>query len=85
MRDTIACVRSLERLDYARHRVVVVDNGSTDGSVDHIRAECPSVLVLGAEGNLGFSGGFNAGISRALAGGADLVLLVNSDAMVPPD
>lgn len=36
-RDTLACLASLEKLDYPDHRVLVVDNGSTDDSVERIR------------------------------------------------
>jgi GT2 family glycosyltransferase len=64
---------------------VVADNGSTDGSVAAIRAAFPDVTVLAAARNLGFSGGNNLAIRRALAEGADWVVLVNNDAELAPD
>jgi GT2 family glycosyltransferase len=83
-RDTIACVESVLRQDYADFRVLVVDNGSTDGSQEHLEAALPGVEVLQTGANLGFGGGCNVGIRQALAAGAEYVWLVNSDATVDP-
>ena len=66
-------------------RVWVVDNGSADGSVERLAAALPSVRVLDAGRNLGFSGGCNVGIRAALDRGAAFVLLINSDAVLAPD
>lgn len=81
-RDTLRCVASLKRLDYPSFGLVVVDNGSTDGSESHIEAQFPEIKVLQTGVNLGFGGGCNAGIRRALENGADYVWLINSDATV---
>ena len=83
-RDTLACLASLKQLDYLDARVLVVDNGSTDGSVAHIRQAMPDVELLQTGANLGFGGGCNAGMRQALEQGADYVWLVNSDATVAP-
>ncbi len=82
--DTLACLRSLESLDYRGHDVLVVDNGSQDGSVEAIRASFPSVTVMENGRNLGFAGGNNVGIAHAVDRGADYVLLLNSDTEVAP-
>lgn len=83
--DTIACLESLRaaRLDGAR--LLVVDNGSGDGSVARIRAAAPDVPVLALAENRGYAGGNNAGIEQALADGAAAVLLLNNDTVVSPD
>ncbi len=82
--DTLECLASLERLHYSNHRVIVVDNGSTDDSVFHIRRRFPDVELLETRRNLGFSAGCNVGIARALEHGADFVWLLNNDTTVDP-
>lgn len=81
-RDTIACLDSLAMLDYPNHRVLVVDNGSTDDSVARIRAAQPEVPIIETGRNLGFSGGCNVGIRRVMDEGADYVWLLNNDTMI---
>jgi GT2 family glycosyltransferase len=81
-RDTLACIASLQNLNYPNFELIVVDNGSTDGSQGHIEAHFPGIRVLQTGINLGFGGGCNAGIRQALAQGADYVWLINSDATV---
>jgi GT2 family glycosyltransferase len=83
--DTLDCLRSLEHLTYAPTQVIVVDNDSNDGSAEAIRAAYPDLLLIETGANLGFTGGNNAGIRRALADGADYIMLLNNDTIVAPD
>ena len=83
--ETLRALASLRQSARPLDDVLVVDNGSGDGSVDRLRAFAPGATVLASVTNRGFSGGSNLGIREALARGADLVLLVNSDAVLPPD
>jgi GT2 family glycosyltransferase len=80
--DTLQCLRSVQEVDYPRYRVLVVDNASTDGSVEAIRAAFPAVELLVNDSNLGFAAGNNEGIQYALQRGADCVFLLNSDTQV---
>lgn len=80
--DTLACLRSVEQIDYPNFSTLVVDNGSSDDSVSAIRTAYPQVEVIQTGANLGFSGGNNAGIKRALELGANYVLLLNNDTIV---
>jgi GT2 family glycosyltransferase/glycosyltransferase involved in cell wall biosynthesis len=83
--DTVLAVRSLQASWRAIESIVVVDNGSDDGSAAALRAALPGARIVEAGTNRGFSAGANLGIRAALEPGADLVLLVNSDVIVPPD
>jgi GT2 family glycosyltransferase len=82
---TLECLDSLARVDYAPFTVVVVDNGSSDGSADAIRAAHPEVRLLPLTENRRFAGGNNEGIRYALNEGAELLLLLNNDTTVAPD
>lgn len=84
-RDTIDCIKSLESVSYGDFEVIVVDNGSTDGSTEDISQAFPETTIIRNNKNLGFAGGNNPGIKFALDKGADYVLLLNNDTVVAPD
>ena len=83
--DAIACLKSLASITYGNYHIIVVDNGSTDGSPERIRTAAPSVELLVSPENLGFGAGANIGIERALELGAGYVLLLNNDTVVAPE
>jgi GT2 family glycosyltransferase len=80
--DTLACLESLEKADLAGATVLVVDNGSRDGSADAVRERFAQFRLLALPENRGFAGGNNAGIREALEAGAEGVLLLNNDTVV---
>lgn len=77
-----ACLRSLRASEGLALEVIVVDNGSSDGSADRVRAEFPEVVLLAQSQNRWFCGGSNVGIDQA---SADYVLLLNPDTVAAPD
>jgi GT2 family glycosyltransferase len=81
-RQTVA---SLLAMSDPRLELLVVDNGSTDGSYQAIAAEFPAVRQVRTEVNLGISGGLNLGIRDGLAAGHDFLMLMNNDLEVAPD
>lgn len=83
--DTLDCLASLTAVTYPRLSTLVVDNGSTDGSVEAIRGAYPHIELIETGKNLGFAAGNNIGLRHALAQGADYVLLLNNDTVVDPD
>ena len=79
--DLNACLGSLhDAPPAATHRIVVVDNASSDGSVEAVRGGWPAVELIEMGRNAGYAAANNAGI-RATA--SELVLLLNSDTVVP--
>jgi GT2 family glycosyltransferase len=88
-KDTIECLKSLKKIGYPNYQIVLVDNGSTDESVFQLKNFCSEdnegLIFLENQNNLGFAGGNNVGIKRALENQADYVLLLNNDTTVEPD
>ncbi|MBS0624431.1 MAG: glycosyltransferase family 2 protein [Verrucomicrobia bacterium] len=84
-KDTLECLESLEKVTYSRFQTIVVDNGSTDDSVDSIRAAYPNIPLFETKANLGFAGGNNVGIEWALSKPFEWILLLNNDTTVAPD
>ncbi len=82
LRLTRECLTSVLALDPPVDRVLLVDNGSTDGTLEAVRAEFPGVHVLRLEENRYFAGGVNEGVRRALAEGAQSILLLNNDVVL---
>lgn len=64
---------------------VIVDNGSTDGTREHVPARYPDAVWMPQEKNLGFGQANNLGMKYALEHEADYVLLLNQDAALSPD
>jgi GT2 family glycosyltransferase len=83
--DTIECLHSLTIQDYGNLEILVVDNASTNDSVQRIRVACPNVQIIEAAANLGFSAGCNIGIREALKRNAEFVWLLNNDTVAPRD
>jgi len=83
--NTIACLDSLSAISYPNWRAIVVDNGPDPHTLAARLNGMPFVDLIVSPTNVGFSAGANAGIERALDGGADYVLLLNNDTLVAPD
>lgn len=83
--DTLECLQSLRKVASPSLRIIVVDNGSEDDSVNAIRSQFPEVHLIENRENLGFAEGNNVGIRYALETGAQYLLLLNNDTVVDPN
>ena len=75
------CLTSLRRQTFADHEVILVDNGSTDGSQEYVREEFPEVILIELGENRGFTGACNAGYA---ASRGEFVCLLNNDTETDP-
>ncbi len=82
---TLDCLLSLQKSDYSNFEIVLVDNGSVDGSPEKLLENAPEIRMMRNAANLGFAGGCNMGMRDALRRGTDYVLLLNNDTIVAPD
>ena len=74
------CLNSYLENDYENYKILVIDNGSSDGTVDYVNREYEKVIVRRIEKNQGYSGGFNFGLNIAFNEmDADYALLTNND------
>ncbi len=83
--DTLACIDSLAGSSYKNHKIMVLDNASTDGSATAIRAAFPDVQIIELTENLGYAGNNNVGIIEAVAQEADWVFVLNEDTILDPE
>lgn len=83
--DTLACLASLRQTSYPNHRIIVLDNASTDGSAEAIIAQFPEVQLLQLSENLGYAGNNNVGIVEAIAQKAEWIFVLNEDTLLDPD
>lgn len=83
--DLRECLDSLQQCTYHPHQVVVVDNGSTDGSPTVVAEHYPWVHLIPLPDNRGYAAALNVGIEYALTLAADYVLALNNDTVVLTD
>jgi GT2 family glycosyltransferase len=82
--DTLACMESLHQSDYPNMKIILLDNLSTDDSVDVVHRKYPDVEIICLKENLGYAGNNNIGIKAAIDHGAEWVLVLNDDTILDP-
>ena len=79
---TIECLESLKQVNYSNFNILVVDNGSTDGSVELLKEKFPEVSILVLEKNLGYAAGNNRGFDSLKPDQPKFVIFLNNDTIV---
>ena len=79
---TIECLESLKQVHYSNFNILVVDNGSTDGSVEMLKNFFPEVSILVLEKNLGYASGNNRGFDSLKPDPPEFVIFLNNDTIV---
>jgi GT2 family glycosyltransferase len=82
--DTLELLDSLAAADLLDTTVLVVDNGSFDGTLEVVQRRHPTAHCLQTGRNLGYAGGNNVGIRHAMRHGADVIAVMNNDTLVEP-
>jgi GT2 family glycosyltransferase len=83
--DTLRCLASLADTSISLTDILVVDNASTDGSVEAIRSSFPTVQIVRNTENLGYAAGNNVGLHHAIEARYEYALLLNNDTVVATD
>jgi GT2 family glycosyltransferase len=79
------CLASLKVQTQEADDIIVVDDGSTDGTLEMLQTDFPDVTVLFGNGNLFWTAAINLGIRHALRNGAEFILTLNNDTIASPD
>jgi len=82
---TLKCLESLEKQTYKEFKIILVDDGSTDNTVEVVAEKYKDVEILQADGSLWWTASINLGIKRALEENASLILTLNNDTIAPID
>jgi GT2 family glycosyltransferase len=85
LEDSIRCLERLRMWKTIQTRTFLIDNASASGEADSIASNFPKIEVIRSEENLGFSGGTNLGIVRALDASDAPILLLNNDVLIEED
>lgn len=83
LKETLECLDSLRKVKNKNFDIIVIDNGSQDGSKEEL-SKISDIHFIASNKNLGYSGGNNLGIKRALKNGAEGVVILNNDTVVDP-
>jgi GT2 family glycosyltransferase len=83
--DTIDTIESVLSLEYDANSILLIENSSDKSIIRKIRTQFPNLAIFENEKNLGYAGGNNVGIQKAIASGADYIFLLNNDVTLEKD
>lgn len=79
------CLLSIKKQTYKNYQIVIVDDGSTDGTGEMLEEEFPEVFIIKGDGNLWWTAATNRGIKYSMSNGADYILTLNNDTLLAED
>ena len=79
------CLESVIKIDYPNYSVLVIDNGSMDGSLEMVKKNYPKMECLSLDKNYGYAGGYNKSFEYLKSDPPEFILLLNNDTKVDPD
>ena len=79
------CLESVLKIDYANYSVLVIDNGSTDNSLEMVKKNYPKMGCLLLDKNYGYAGGYNKSFGYLKSDPPEFILLLNNDTEVDSD
>lgn len=85
LQDTIECLESVFKSNYPSFHVVIVDNASTDNTLQTISEKYPNVFIIPNPDNYGYAEGNNVGIRYAQSNNADYIFVLNNDTVIQAD
>lgn len=83
--DTLECIESLEKSTYTDFDIIVLDNGSTDGSLEELKKLKDRIKLFNIPENLGFTGGANRLVKEVFGNGYEIIFLINNDIILAED
>lgn len=83
--DTVETLKSAGSLNYENNSLLLVENSAKKEVIEKIRVQCPFLEIIENERNLGYAGGNNVGIRRAIECGAEYIFLLNNDVILEQD
>ena len=76
------CLDSVMSIDYSNYSVMVIDNGSSDGSINMVKENHPKVGILALDQNYEFSSGYNRCFTQLKDEPSEFIMLLNNDTIV---
>ncbi|MCL5072454.1 MAG: glycosyltransferase family 2 protein, partial [Actinobacteria bacterium] len=83
-KEALNCIASVKKSDYEQTEIILVDNNSGDGIETEVQKD-KSIMFIQSGANLGYTGGNNLGIKKALDSRADYIFILNPDTEIEKD
>jgi GT2 family glycosyltransferase len=83
--DLCECIESIKQSNYVNYKIIVIDDGSIDGTSETISEKYPEVILLRGDGNLWSTASINWGIKKSIEIKCDCIIILDNDLVIAPD